>query len=152
MDIHWRTAARFLRRVLGPAIVMVLLIGLVRVPLEQRTTRHQLMGQIRSLARAERYFHEGNGRFFGMEDLRTSREGGPDVYQHAFGELGYSLDIRMNDQGQTWEALIWNDSEVYRVTTVPALRVFAATVDAPGRSDVPDLESLDWKNLDTTIY
>jgi len=149
MKPDWRILAGWGRRALGPAIVAVLLGGLIWIPLERSTTRHRVLGELRNLAWAERYHHEGAGRYFSSADLVTTA-GRDDVFTRAFGDLGFAVDVRVEDQGQRWEALIWSPARSYRVTSVP---VFEVSV-GPGHAGEtpPDPGSLAWETVDTTLY
>lgn len=149
MKPDWKTLATRGRRALGPVIIVVLLGGLIWIPLERTTTRHRVLGALRNLAWAERYHHEGSGRYFSSADLVTAAGQG-DVFSRAFGALGFAVAVRVEDDGQRWEALIWSPERSYRVTSVPAFRVSVG----PGHAGAtpPDPGSLDWETVDTTLY
>ncbi len=150
MALDRHRLAGTLRRSLVPALVALLLLGVLRIPAERCTEEHRVLGVLRSLAWAERYFHEDRGRYFSDADLATSGEGG-DLFRRDLDALGYALEIRSLDDGRGWEALAWNDREVWRVTSVPEFSLSMAALDGTPEG-APDPAALEWGTVDTTLY
>jgi hypothetical protein len=150
MELDRTRIARVLRRSLVPAFVALLLLGVFRIPAERGTVEHELVGNLRSLAWAQRTFHGGNGRYFSDGDLATTG-GRRDLFRRGLHGLGYALEVRVLDGGRSWEALAWDSREVWRVTSVPVFSLSRAALEGPV-DGAPDPDALDWGPVDTTLY